>query len=171
MTTTPRRQVTPTLPLSRRRLALLPLMLGGLTLAGAASRAHAAPVVLPTPGSLALELAAALQARRPLVVMASLPGCPYCRAVRDSHLGRLRTDSQPVVQLDLGSEQAVLGFDGLATTHERQLRAWAIDLAPTLLFFGRGSREVAPRLVGASIPDFYGAYLEERLNTARAALG
>lgn len=42
--------------------------------------------------------------------------------------------------------------------------------APTLLFLGADGREVAARLQGASIPDFYGAYLEERLQTARREL-
>jgi hypothetical protein len=45
-----------------------------------------------------------------------------------------------------------------------------VDVAPTVLFFGRTGREVAPRLVGAS-RDFYGAYLEQRLETARRNLG
>jgi hypothetical protein len=40
-----------------------------------------------------------------------------------------------------------------------------------VLFFGKGGSEVAQRLVGASIPDFYGAYLEERLRQARTGLG
>jgi hypothetical protein len=39
-----------------------------------------------------------------------------------------------------------------------------------VLFFGPGAREVAPRLVGLS-PDFYGAYLDQRLDTARRRLG
>ncbi|MDF2467243.1 MAG: hypothetical protein K0Q43_5478, partial [Ramlibacter sp.] len=37
--------------------------------------------------------------------------------------------------------------------------------------FGKGGREAAPRLEGASIPDFYAAYLDERLRTARRAMG
>ena len=32
-------------------------------------------------------------------------------------------------------------------------------------------KEIAPRLEGASIPDFYGAYLDDRLRTARRDLG
>ena len=50
------------------------------------------------------------------------------------------------------------------------LQAWGVKVLPTVLFFGKGGVEVAPRLVGASIPDFYGAYLDERLRVARAAV-
>lgn len=39
-----------------------------------------------------------------------------------------------------------------------------------MLFFGRGGVEVAERLTGGYIPDFYGAYLDERLAQARKAL-
>jgi hypothetical protein len=44
-----------------------------------------------------------------------------------------------------------------------------IRFAPTVAFFGpRG--ELAQRLVGYQSADFYGAYLEERIATARATL-
>lgn len=46
---------------------------------------------------------------------------------------------------------------------------WA-SLAPTVLLLGPSGRELAERLVGAGVPDFYGAYLEQRLATARCSL-
>ena len=104
--------------------------------------------------------------------MASLHGCPFCRVVRDHYLAPLRADTgQPVVQLDTASAQVVRDFNGAPTTHDRQLRAWGVKVLPTVLFFGKGGREAAERLVGASIPDFYGAYLEERLRTATKNIG
>lgn len=152
--------------LTRRRLVLAPLALGALSGLGRSAVA----ATLPAPVSLAAELAAALRAGRPLVVMASLSGCPYCKVVRDSHLAPLRQAGQPVVQLDMGSAQAASGFDARPSTQDRLLRAWGVEVAPTVLFFGRDGREAAERLVGASIPDFYGAYLDERLLTARRTL-
>ncbi len=143
----------------RRRALLAWPLLGAAGLAPAAS--------LPAPQSLAEELDRALRLRRPLLVMASLDGCPFCKTVRDHFLAPLRAETgQPIVQLDMGSSQPVSGFDGRAGTHAQQLRDWKVDVAPTVLFFGRGGREVAERLVGASIPDFYGAYLEQRLAAA-----
>jgi len=144
---------------TRRLLLLMPL-------AAAVARPGIA-AELPAPESLAEALAEALRAGRPLVVMASLHGCPFCRVVRDHYLAPLRADTgQPVVQLDTASARPLRDFNGLPTTHDRQLRAWGVKVLPTVLFFGRGGREAAERLVGASIPDFYGAYLEERLRTA-----
>jgi thioredoxin-related protein len=154
--------------LVRRRIALSPLALGLAW--SAASAAHAA--ALPAAQSLATELAQALRAGKPLLVMASLDGCPFCRLVRDNYLAPLlREGAVAVVQLDMQSAHAVNGFDGASSTHQDMLRAWSVKVAPTVLFFGKGAREAAPRLEGASIPDFYGAYLDERLRTARRAVG
>ncbi len=168
----PRRPHGPRSPraatITRRDAALLPLALGWAMLGGV-GRARAA--TLPAPPSLATALSAALQGGQPLVMLASLAGCPFCRQVRDNYLAPLReSGGLPVVQLDLASPQAVLDFDSTATTHDQLLRRWGIRIAPTLLFFGPGGREAAPRLVGASIPDFYGAYLDQRIEIARQSL-
>ena len=154
--------------LLRRRIALSPLALGLAW--GAAPAGHAA--ALPAAQSLNSELAQALRAGKPLIVMASLDGCPFCRVVRDNYLAPLLSEGAiAVVQLDMRSAQVVTGFDGARSTHQEMLRAWSVKVAPTVLFFGKDAREVAPRIEGGSIPDFYGAYLDERLRTARRALG
>jgi thioredoxin-related protein len=146
--------------LTRRSFALCALAPGPLLAA-----------TLPAPASLQSELAAALRDGNPLVVMASLEGCPFCKVVRDSHLAPLRSETgQPIVQVDIKSARAVLDFNGKPATHDALLQAWGVKVLPTVLFFGKGGVEVAPRLVGASIPDFYGAYLDERLRVARAAV-
>jgi hypothetical protein len=104
--------------------------------------------------------------------MVSLHGCPFCRVAREHYLLPLsREQALPVVQVDMRSAQSMRDFAGVVRTHDAQVRAWGVRMAPTVLFFGRGGVEVAERLVGAGLPDFYGAYLEERLTTARNALG
>lgn len=120
--------------------------------------------------SLKDELNASLRLAQPLVVMVSLEGCPFCRVVREHHLLPLRQEGQPIVQVDMRSDARVLDFAGQSRTHDGLVKAWKVHVAPTLLFFGRGGGEIAPRLQGASIPDFYGAYLEQRLHAARLAL-
>lgn len=126
---------------------------------------------LPAARALDAELALALGAGKPLVVMVSLHGCPYCRQVRRSHLAPLLAAGQPVVQVDMDSDAPLRDAVGAATTHGALARAWGVRLAPTLLFLGRGGREAAPRLEGAGLPDFYAAYLDERLRQAARGLG
>ena len=144
--------------------------LGGALLLGAARPARTAPATLPSARSLRDELALALKGNRPLVVLVSLDGCPYCRVAREHYLGPLREQQGlPVVQLDMRSAAPVQDFNGAARTHDALVRAWNVALAPSVLFFGRSGVEVAPRLAGAASPDYYGAYLDERLAQARAA--
>lgn len=153
-----------------RRRELLLAVSGGLA-AYVTPLARAAGAVLPTPDSLADELAQALKIGQPLVVMVSLAGCPFCRVARDSYLDPLRRqDGVPVVQIDMRSAAPVRDFKRASVTHDQLVRAWKVKVAPTVLFFGPGGKELADRLEGGYIADFYGAYLEQRLQQARAAL-
>ncbi len=159
---------------SRRRLVRLGLtwLIGAAGVAraqapAAGGHAHSA---LPAAVSLPDELAAALRRGQPLVVMASLDGCPYCRMAREQHLLPLAAQGLPVVQVDWRSDRPLRDFAGATVTHDQMIRRWGLSVAPTLLFFGPGGREVAERMVGGYLPDFYGAYLEGRLDLARRAI-
>ena len=117
---------------------------------------------------LADSLAGALRRGEPLLVLVSLKGCPFCDVARNHYLGPMRAQAQiDVVQVDMGSARSVRDFLGQALTQDQLIRRWQIKMAPTVLFFGRGGVEVAERLVGGSNSDFYGAYLDQRLETAR----
>lgn len=154
---------------ARRRLLLAGAALAGLPLSGIAQ--SAGRVTLAPAVSLPDELAQALRARQPLVVLVSLDGCPFCRMARDSYLGPLRDEQhQAMVQVDMQRKRQVVDFSGKSVTHDDLVKAWAVSVAPTVLFFGPGGKELAPRLVGASLPDFYGAYLDERVHMARRAI-
>lgn len=126
---------------------------------------------LPLAHNLKDELASALEKRQPLVVMVSVGGCPFCKVARNNYLAPLHEqEGLPVAQLDMGSRDRLQDFRGVTVTHGDLVRQWKIRVAPTVLFFGRGGVEVAERLVGGYIPDFYGAYLDQRLAQARASL-
>jgi hypothetical protein len=122
---------------------------------------------LPSTESLANSLDQALRVKQPLVVMVSLQGCAFCRVVRENYLQPLRASGLQVVQVDMRDNRALVDFDGTALTHDAWVRKQGIKLAPTVLFFGAQGREVATRLKGAYLPDFYGAYLDEQLTVAR----
>jgi thioredoxin-related protein len=151
--------------LTRRRL----LVAGGALCASGISQA--APATLPSVESLPDELAKALRKDSPLVVMVSLDGCPFCKVARENYLGPLHEQQGlPVVQVDMRSRRSIRNFQGDMVTQDELIRSWRIKIAPTVLFFGSGGVEIAERLVGGYIPDFYGAYLDERLAQSRATL-
>jgi hypothetical protein len=156
--------------LCSRRDVVLRGALAGAGLWGAAVQGAAA-ATLPVAPSLALALQQALGQGQPLVVMVSLEGCPFCRVARDSYLAPLsREQGVPVVQVDMRSPQAIHDAAGRATTHEQLIRDWRVRVAPTVLFLGKAGVELAPRLVGGLLPDFYGAYLHERVAAAQASV-
>lgn len=149
----------------RRHLCATLLALGGWPVL-----AQTPAATLPAARSLPDELAQALQRGQPLVVMVSLEGCPFCRIARQSHLSPMHREGGAIVQVDMRSAQAVRDFDGRMVTHDALVQRWRTPIAPTLLFFGPGGREVAERMEGAYQPDFYGPYLEARLEQSRAAI-
>lgn len=152
---------------ARRRLCLQ-LLLAGAAPAWAAP--DASERLLPTSQSLQHDLALALARKQPLVVMASLHGCPFCKIVREHYLLPLQQSGVLVTQIHFLSPEPLRDWNGAATTHGGMVRQLEIEVAPTVLFYGAGRREVADRLIGSSIPDFYGAYLDERMKTAQAAV-
>lgn len=134
-----------------------------------AAQQHAA---LPSPASLRAAAQTAATRGEPLVVMTTLAGCPYCDLVRNHYLLPMRRDNAVhAVQIDIRDRTSNLqGFAGENTTPADQARAWKARFAPTVLFLGPNGQELAERLVGVAVPDFYGEYLEARLNQARAKL-
>ena len=153
-------------PLMQRR-TLVQKFIAGMSMLCIADGAWAAPAILPVTDSLPDALATALQAKQPLVVMVSLHGCSFCKVVRENYLHPLRDVGLQIVQIDMRNSRAIVDFDGTSSTQDAWVRKYGIKLAPTVLFFGSQGREVAARLKGAYLPDFYGAYLDEQLLVAR----
>lgn len=154
-----------------QRRALVQKLLIGLTVMHTSHAAWASSVALMTTDSLPNALAKALQAKQPLLVMVSLQGCPFCKLVRENYLHPLlRDEGMQIVQIDMRDNRTIVDFDGSSSTQDAWIRKYGIRLAPTVLFFGSQGREVAMRLKGAYLPDFYGAYLDEQLVVARKAI-
>jgi thioredoxin-related protein len=142
----------------------------------AAALAAAAP---QTPLPLAADLQAdgrdSRSRRVPIVILFSLPGCPYCEVVRRSHLAPMLRDPREsaraiIRQIDIDSDQSVVGFGGAPTTHAAIARAYGVRSAPVVAFLDGEGRPLADALKGLLLPDFYSAYLDSALETARARL-
>ncbi|OBS31742.1 hypothetical protein A9O67_12245 [Tepidimonas fonticaldi] len=131
------------------------------------------PAALPVPASLQTAAQAAVAQKEPLVVMVTLAGCAFCEVVRNHYLGpMLQRGEIHAVQIDmLDRRTPLLDLQGRSTTGYDQARAWRVRVAPTVLFLDERGRELAERLEGIGVADFYGPYLDERLRTARTQLG
>jgi thioredoxin-related protein len=156
--------VTHVVRLSRRQALQ---SIGAFAVVSGTLTTFAASLTLPSTASLQVSLDQAVRVKQPLVVMVSLHGCAFCKVVRENYLQPLRASGLQVVQIDMRDNRVLADFDGTSLTHDGWVRKQGIKLAPTVLFFGSDGREVAARLNGAYLPDFYGAYLDEQLTVAR----
>jgi thioredoxin-related protein len=128
------------------------------------------------PFAIDLRSDAAEAARRgvPVLLMVSLPGCPYCNAVRRSYL--LPMERNPVKraivrQIDLNDTRMVRDFDGALRSQDAIARARGVRAAPVVFILGPEGRALASPLEGMLLPDFYGAYLDDAIARGAAALG
>jgi hypothetical protein len=131
-----------------------------------------ASIHLPTTTSLRQSAERAVSAGQPLIIMTTLAGCPWCDIVRQQYLVPMNKAKQLFAfELDVRDRNSRLqAFDGSFTTPSDQTRAWKARFAPTVMFFDAKGQEIAERLVGVAVPDFYGSYLESRLAEAKARL-
>jgi len=139
-----------------------------------ASSGSASPAPLP-------GMAAALAAGRPIVVLFSAPGCPFCHALRTEHLSDLEQRQHAAgvlyLELDLADRRPFENSPGTPVppllaepANGRDLaRRLGVRFAPTVVFLGPEG-EVAERLVGYGMRDFYAAYLDQRISEARSRL-
>ena len=158
-------------------------------------RAHAQPEHRPLlqPESLVALVRRADRERKLIVALFSQKGCPYCEAIRREQLSHLAREQEQrgviVVEFDIADRRAfAAGERGASPTAETArstasaktawlaagspealARAFEVRLAPTVVFLAaRG--ELAERLIGYTSRDFYGAYLDDRIEVARAAI-
>lgn len=153
----------PVRPLPRFMTSTL-AMLALLASAGAiAAGAHLPPVT-----DIGAQSAAAAKHGEPLVVLVSLPDCTYCDTVRRNYLGpQVAAGEIAAREIDMTADTPIRDVDGTVITAKQWARARNISVAPTVLFLDRQGRNLASPLRGMQA-DFYGAYLEQAIDEARA---
>ena len=123
--------------------------------------------------NLAADTVRAKKEHLPILVLVSIAHCPYCEQIRRSHLIPLSRQANAGVlirEVDLRSSQLIKEPVN-AGTQAQWAQRYGARVAPTVLLIGPSGELLAEPLVGASIPDFYGAYLTERIETAKRKLG
>ena len=124
--------------------------------------------LLPFPADLQAATNTATRDGQPLVLMVSLPGCPWCELLRRNYLTPMRAEGLPAFEFMIHDRSsAVRDFQGKSSTPETLARLWKVTNTPTVLFFGRGGEEITARIEGVASADFIGAVIDERIATAR----
>ncbi len=125
---------------------------------------------LPPVRNLQQSVRQAVAKDQPLIVMFSLPSCPFCEKLRRTQYQFLAKDGYLVQQIEITDRTPVIGFDGKPTSGVRLAKQFGINLAPTVLFFGTGGKEIGERITGAPTADFYGAFIDRALKESAKAI-
>ncbi len=144
---------------------LLPLPVRAEGRAPAAATSHGLALV----ENLQAESAQAEGAGKPLVLMFSLPDCPYCMVVRRNYLlpmiREAGNDPPQVRELTMTGRQAIRDFDGTVTTPTAIAKRYAVKVAPTLVFVNAAGEMLVDPLVGGDHA-FFSVYLERAFDDA-----
>ncbi len=149
---------------------LLAIILAWFTAVGA----HAQDKVeIPLAHDFTLEAANARTKNVPILVMFSRRDCSFCTHLLQEFLLPMRRNAEYetkviMLQIDVGSSAPLRTFSGKATTHARFARENRIKLTPTIKLFDARGHELTEPLIGFTSPDFYGGFLDQRIDEALA---
>ncbi len=116
------------------------------------------------------------QRARLVVVLFSLPDCPYCDQVRREQLAPLMRDHDlaerlVVREVSIVGARTLIDFRGSQTTEAAFAKEARAKFSPTVAFFDPAGDQVVPAIVGTLLPDFYGAYLDDAIQLALLKIG
>lgn len=111
----------------------------------------------------------------PMVVEMSAEGCTYCEQIEKFVLKPLimsgeYEDRILLRKVDINASEQVLDLDGSTLTQSSFADRYNVYLTPTLIFLDQEGNEIAPRMIGVPLIDFYGAYLDQAIDIARKAM-
>ncbi|HPE60804.1 MAG TPA: thioredoxin fold domain-containing protein [Thiolinea sp.] len=111
----------------------------------------------------------------PLLLAFVADYCTYCERLKREHLVPMVKSGDyqnriliRTVHLDHG--QQLTDFNGERIGIKDFSRRYGVKLTPALLFLDADGEEVTERLLGYSVPDFYGVYLERSITAAGRAV-
>ena len=110
-----------------------------------------------------------------LVIEFSSEYCGYCRKLEELFLLPMQRNEDYhrkilIRTVSLDAHETLIDFEGRFISTEEFASRYSVSLTPTLLFLNADGVEMSERLVGIWSEDFYGAYIDERIDAARERL-
>jgi thioredoxin-related protein len=107
------------------------------------------------------------------VVLFSQPDCEFCAEVREHYLRPMMAARQrrvAIAEANIELTTPIRDWSGKDMPQREFARLRGARFAPTVMFFDAQGRPVAEPIVGLS-KDYFGAYLEQRIQIALKAAG
>lgn len=117
----------------------------------------------------------ASQRKVALLVLYSEPGCSWCERVRQEYLLPMQRNPEYhakvlMREVEIGGGAALVDFAGNRTTHADFARKRGVSLMPTVVLMNPRGQTLAEPLVGFRGADYYGYFLDQRIDAALAQL-
>jgi thioredoxin-related protein len=129
---------------------------------------------LPRASDLAADASASRRGRLPILLFFDRDECPYCeQALREYLVPLSREEWQGRAlfrQVGIDRRDPVVDFAGTRTTHAALAARYGVFLSPTVIVVDGDGRPIGEPIVGLLTVDFYGAYIDGALETARRKL-
>ena len=154
------------------RRYLLTLLLAVSFFAGPAGADSAAMIAV---ADLREEARLAREGNLILVVEFSSEYCGFCRKLEELFLLPMQrnaeyNDKLLIRYISLDAYETLVDFDGRSMTTGEFAERYDISLTPTLLFLNADGVEMSEKLVGIWSEDFYGGFIDNRIDEARKKL-
>ncbi len=110
-----------------------------------------------------------------LVLEFSSEYCSFCRKMEELFLLPMQRNEDYSTKIlirsvSLDAYETLIDFDGRFISTQEFASRYDVSLTPTLLFLDADGVELSERLVGIWSEDFYGVYIDERIDAARGRL-
>ena len=120
---------------------------------------------------LAADARLASQRKIPLLLLFSETGCPWCERTRQEFLLPMQRNPEyqaKVMMREVGIDSAavLVDFAGNRTTQAEFARRQRVTMMPTVMLLGPRGETLAEPLVGFRGADYYGYFLDQRIDAA-----
>ena len=126
---------------------------------------------VPIASDLQEDASTSRVANLPILLIYTAKHCHYCDEVKAGVFNPIAADPayrerMLLREVRIDSNIRLVGFNGDVTSHRSFATDRGITIVPTLEFLDGAGLQVSRPLVGVSIPDYYGAYVDNGIEQA-----
>ena len=126
---------------------------------------------IPVAVNLQQDANASRAGRVPILLVYTTEYCHYCDEVKASVFNPIAADPAyrerlVLREVRIDSDRRLVGFKGNVTSHRSFATDRGITIVPTLEFLDSAGLQVSRPLIGVSIPDYYGVYVDSGIEQA-----